>query len=234
MADRPIILSGPEVRAILEGRKTQTRRVLKPQPPGGTDHFYRTPSTAVDGGRWIACLNSGMGLKNYGTRGPGLRIPIEGDRLWVKETFRGARGYDNNPPSKWGNKPIWYEADGEPDLNRWWQLSDRCRPSIHMPRWASRITLVVTDVRIQRVQDISASDAVAEGVVPAHQTALMHCYGPACPTDPVRSCKIRGCWGIRESFRDLWDSLNAKSGYGWEANPWVVVRTFEREAVKDE
>lgn len=128
-----------------------------------------------------------------------------GDTLWVRETFANI-AIEGYPPT------YFYRADGE-DLppfdaraadNRW-------RPSIHMPRTASRITLRVESVRVERLQDISEHDAVCEGIEPATRLAC-----GADSHDP------------RQSFLELWDSINAARGYGWDSNPWVWVVQFER------
>jgi hypothetical protein len=140
MNDRPIIFSGPMVRAILEGRKTQTRRVIKPQPTEPAN----TP--------W---------LKNGWLEPSRCPHGQPGDRLWVKETFFDNRKYEAAVGFKIGVAQDYdYKADHEvaPDSKVKWI------PSIFMPRWASRITLEITDMRVQRVQDISEEDAKAEGV----------------------------------------------------------------------
>ena len=167
--ERPIIFSGEMVRAILDGRKTQTRRVIKPQ-------------------RDYCCL--------YGK---------PGDRLWVRETWCLGDDLD-------GNEAIYFRADAPPGDYIW-------SPSIHMHREASRITLEVTDVRVERVQEISADDAEAEGI-PTHvvEHTFRKCY---------RGAGERAAKRI-EYFSRLWDNLNAKRGYGWDANPWVWVVAFRR------
>jgi hypothetical protein len=187
MADRPILFSGPMVRALLEGRKTQTRRVLNPQP------------NRMNGGH---PLYDGYGSYSC-ERGWKRLLFAKGDRLWVRETWA---------PKTDG---FLYGADWLPDaydgLKPW-------RPGIHMARVASRLTLNVTDVRVQRVQDISdrgaSNDCTAEGVFHT---------GQRLPSDWLE----RGFRSIeRAAFSDLWDSLNASRGYGWDANPWVVALTF--------
>ncbi|MEL7476498.1 MAG: hypothetical protein AAGJ55_09755 [Cyanobacteria bacterium J06555_12] len=95
----------------------------------------------------------------------------------------------------------------------------RWRPSIHMPRWASRITLEVTDVRVERLQEISGAGAVAEGA------SMLDCYGPHCPP----ACNESGCFGAVEWFQELWNSINTKPGTTWEDNPWVWVVEFRRD-----
>ena len=187
MTERPIIFSGDMVRAILDGRKTQTRRVMKPQP---------SPADVFVG-------DHGLGM------GPQFRCSYgqPGEHLWVRETMRGeyspARNryrvaYRDGGQTTWGNADAewcgaqdWYTIAGTS------RQATRWKPSIHMPRWASRLTLEITEVRVQRVQEISEEDAVAEGV------------------------------DIWADFRPLWDSINAKRGFGWDANPWVWALTFK-------
>lgn len=219
MREHPIIFSGPMVRAILEGRKTQTRRVVKPQPSAGVRDSVFARSGLEDGhGRELRCP--------YGQ---------PGDRLWVRETWGYRCGIGVNPTTE---AVIEYRADrarsklpvpnGQPGLPRqrpnmthpellaWW---GRWRPSIHMPRWASRITLEITDVRVERVQDISEADARAEGVlwVPGH--------GEIEPADLEEG--YSNYLNCRGGFQVLWDSINAKK-YPWSANPWVWALTFKR------
>lgn len=185
MTDRPIIFSAPMVRALLDGRKTQTRRVLKPQPPAGL-------------------LPEGIAIAGEAQpTGCGYRL---GDRLWVREAFRGDKGYDAYPPQEWSRWPVHYEADGNRDTREGMGADGRLRPSIHMPRWASRITLTVTDVRVQRLQDISEADAVAEGA----DVAQLRMYPEL--------------GNARHWFRALWNDLHGADA--WERNPWVVALTF--------
>ena len=183
MTERPIIFSAEMVLAILAGRKTQTRRKMKPAK-------VKRPK------RWL--------IDDAAVNGLVCPYGAPGDTLWVRETWaRHASGVD-------------YAADfaavSRPQAGPW-------RPSIHMPRWASRITLRITDVRVERLQDISEDDAVAEGValeryVPVSDSAGKHGSGEAEPTDPVAE------------YRDLWNHINGPDA--WEANPWVWVISFER------
>jgi hypothetical protein len=208
MKERPILFSGPMVRAILDGRKTQTRRLVKPQPEefdgAGVSANYGTA-----GEPWWVAVPS---IEHYS------RCPYgqPGDRLWVRETF----GYCKHMPGKNG-KGLEYRADGvrryfdglpvpkdgfafgfpESKVFRW-------KPSIHMPRWASRLDLEVTDVRVERVQDISEADACHEGA-------------------PAIVGRNIGPVTYREGFRELWDSINFKRGYGWDANPWCWCISFK-------
>ncbi|MGA7781148.1 MAG: hypothetical protein WCA85_26045 [Paraburkholderia sp.] len=134
-----------------------------------------------------------------------------GDRLWVRETF--AHMYRGNAaPETRCDDDVVYRADGfshdEYAYGSW-------KPSIHMPRWASRITLEVTGVRVERLCDISEQDAAAEGMVPRWPDGV----------EIRHDCSSNMC---RDLFRTLWDGLNAGRGYGWDANPWVWVVEFRR------
>jgi hypothetical protein len=207
MKERPVIFNAESVRAILAGRKTQTRRVAK-NVPGWVTAFGFSAFTPK--GKW-----SGRG--SHPTDGPGesfFRCPYgqPGDRLWVRETWWQAE----KPGGGVGVPFVYYDAEqcGGPDLigpSREWDYSTAPgrwgrRPSIHMPRWASRLTLEVTAVRVERLRDISEADARQEG--------LQDHYGEV----PFSSNVQR--------FADAWDRLSAKRGFGWDANPWVWVIGF--------
>ena len=189
MKERPILFSGAMVRALLAGTKTQTRRVVKQK------HLPWLENSVLNflDGKW--------------NQRP-LPYGQPGDRLWVRETFRGCRAYEvqGYAPKDWGNKPIWFEADGTPP-GRPEQWALRSRPSIHMPRWASRITLEVTGVRVERLHGITRGDAMAEGC-PFPNMA----QGP----DP------------RDWYAELWGAINGPGN--WDANPWVWVVEFRRLA----
>lgn len=220
MTVKPILFSGPMVRALLEGRKTQTRRVLK-SPRDGSG-WYRHPETG-------AIINS-MG-------GPLPAVPYApGDLLWVREAWCTnalvSGGSERSPAG------ILYRADGD-----WFTATTQdgaekspWKPSIHMPRWASRLTLEVTGVKVERLQEISEEDAIAEGIE-VDQSGRFSTIGwrnYSHDNHPFNSAVA--------SFRSLWNSLNAKRGYGWDDNPWVIAVSFrvhhanvgtvlEREAV---
>jgi len=187
MADRPIIFSAPMVRAMLDGRKSQTRRIYK--VPSG--------SYVEQGGVWA--MTDGCA---YGD----AALPYApGDRLWVRENC-----------ATWGDHEAIYRADDAVEYGL--AVSDgkfgakwKARPSIHMPRWASRLTLTVTDVRVQRLQDISEADAIAEGCDAVLALTIKRPNG-AHPGNP------------RECYCDLWNSLHGPGA--WDANPWVVALTF--------
>jgi hypothetical protein len=211
--ERPILFSGDMVRAILDGRKTQTRRVVKPQPPlaytqwslvGPSDPYIPVDSRVFPG-EWALGGNCGAGWMENPIR---MAYGEPGDRLWVRETwsFIGDQGVWELSQADPGNCTPIYRADGATSDEGWF-------PSIHMPRWASRLTLEITEVRVQRVQDITAADAMLEG----HPTEWERSADRQVHDDAARD------W-----YMDVWDSLNAKRGYPWTSNPWVWVLTFRR------
>jgi hypothetical protein len=160
MKERPIIFTGDSVRAILDGRKTQTRRVIHPQPINIKIGQSVVPS---------ACGNCPYGEP--------------GDRLWVREAFDSWKCA--NESMLLLNRGAW-------------------KSPMFMPRWASRLTLEITEVRVQRLQEMSEEDAQEEG---------------------------RGTWGNgcrHRYFAGLWDSINAKRGHSWESNPWVWAVSFRQ------
>ncbi|KKM60010.1 hypothetical protein LCGC14_1546180 [marine sediment metagenome] len=206
MKETPIIMSGNHPLKVIDGIKTQTRRVIKPQPDLGLDEFERYSNIEV--GKYYPTVIDKNGDEQPGEEifgaytddGEwGWKCPYGqvGDRLWVRETtWRGQLGV----------KPI-YDADltdsQRADL---WDDGWRKHPSIFLPRRASRITLEITEVRVERVQDISETDCEREGT-------------------PMVAPRPSGV--DRNDFHVLWDSLNAKRGYGWEVNPWVWVISFK-------
>lgn len=211
MTEKSIPFKGPMVRAILEGRKTQTRRVLKPQPwqdddgewvwRRGRAEWYSGSTAAAD---FAADPAAAKCVAPYAV----------GDLLWVRETWRSASPLDDVSPRRLGEElgfpPIHYEADGTAENWKEWRGHDvgRLRPSIHMPRWASRIDLRVTAVKVERLQDISEEDARAEGSWPPTG------YKPG-----TRGDFIGG-------FAFIWESIHGSDA--WAANPWVAAITFER------
>lgn len=209
MKERPILFSGPMVRAILNGTKTQTRRVVKcPVWTGGVDVIERPRHTHV-----------------YGTVATPIPCPygLPGDRLWVRETWTEVAGpcRDEDPEEfRRQRVGVVYRADSPSDI-----LDGTWKPSIHMPRWASRLTLEVTGVRVERLQDISEADALAEGV----QKDWFNDGGES----PGRylyftAQTLEGCGhdsGVK-AYRELWESINGPGS--WEANPWVWVVKFRK------
>ena len=218
--ERPILFSGPLVRAILDGRKVQTRRIIKPQPPEWIESFGYTaftPEGHISGrGYWKGAP---------GDEGPGekfFRCPYgkPGDLLWVRETWGTMPGHDHVKPSDFAPNgvQVYYRADNDKED---WRV-ERWRPSIFMPRWASRITLRVTGVRVERVQEITVDDAYGEGVSWVMQDESAYPFESYREDgDPIRHPVIL-------NFRKLWDEINAGRGCGWDANPWVWVVEFEK------
>lgn len=201
---RPILMSAPMVLAILEGRKTETRRVMKPQPvhyPDG-DIGWWGPDRFTDVHE-CACP--------YG-------YPADG--LYVKEAMRRHHGSIFDGGTYCADLTPVFGDDAHKCLGRAvWQWQRDYLPPMFCPRWASRITLEIVDLRVQRVQDTSADDAIAEGVVDKsaeeiaplpHETQEMYRY---------HALKF---------YRELWDNLNANRGYSWESNPWVWAITFRK------
>lgn len=205
MKERPILFSGPMVRAILDGSKTQTRRVVKPQPPSSA------PSRIACDWYEPIVVRRGMhepgdSVFGFANDEDGWRCPYgaPGDRLWCRETF----GIVPRPPSDSSRcrigpdgKGITWRADwnGNPSGFKW-------KPSIHMPRWASRITLEVTGVRVERLNEINAVEAMCEGIPERH-------LGPI------------------DAFAELWESINGAGS--WDENPWVWVVEFKRLEASD-
>ncbi|EBP1711773.1 hypothetical protein NY66_17325 [Salmonella enterica] len=191
-----MIFNGEMVRAILDGRKTQTRRIMKNQPAGD---YPETPALI---------RNVGTGFQWHGLYGESsiFNCPLGsiGERIWVRETWAEAgasapdlklyrANYPDHVPAHYENVPPAEEI--------------RRTPSIHMPRWASRLTLEITGVRVERLRDLSEDDAKSEGITP--------------PSGGV----LPG-WEYRINFRDLWMDIYGTDN--WEANPWVWVIEFKR------
>lgn len=230
MVDRPLIFSAPMIRALLAGRKTQTRRVLK------------LPKVETVRGDWQPGVIGGAGQVD----GLGRSVPARacvwhtqvgtcvspaqaiGDRLWVRENVRAEELPDGHDGVRYPADSVWLPIENTAAAaDRWSELFyyggergkerlGRQVPSIHMPRWASRLTLVVTDVRVERLNEISEADAKAEGI-------------------RLITCLERGrdgftatgdCFGHtrREAFAHLWQSIHGPEA--WAANPWVCALTF--------
>jgi hypothetical protein len=236
MKERPILFKGEMVKAILDGTKTQTRRVVKESVLArynqidaahqGWDDFAaawnayaRAPDDELTADAQVLKAKL-LALCPYGK---------PGDHLWVRETWAETVYVDGD---RAGEHEIVYRADA-PDF-QWVDgdggvdyREDGCprsswRPSIHMPRKVSRITLEVTGVRVERVQEISIDDAIEEG------TRCHLCSGPM-DASVINQCPcIDREDSVRDSFHVLWDSINAKRGYGWDVNCWVWVVEFKR------
>lgn len=233
--EHPLLFSAEMVRALLEGRKTQTRRVLK---------IGQNAKMNIDHKKMLIDLDRAESRRSsiwtdlVGIPGPDVHLSVPfthpedgweenpeddrrdrlrpiwriGQRLWVKETFRFDRAHDSERPvNLHPHTAVQWEADGE---FRGYRVTGRKRASIHMPRWASRITLEIEDVRIERLNEIVLSDVWAEGI----------------PTDYAKydeSMKGRheegqACFG---RYRALWESINGPGS--WEANPWIWAITFK-------
>jgi hypothetical protein len=207
MTDRPIIFSAPMVRALLEGRKSQTRRTLKPQPK-----IFQT-----DEGPCEVALLRGMNDPLPRVQLGRVITPQQirfavGDRLWVRENWRPV-----------GDAPL-SQCVGPEDVRFAASATEeeyacfKWRPSIHMPRWASRLTLIVTDVRIEQLQNISEDDARAEGCFVGKATGRIF--------ESATSMRLGGNeWATaRDWYADLWESINGQDA--WKANPWIVAVSF--------
>ncbi len=190
MKERPILFSAPMVRAILEGRKTQTRRVVKQYLPSPRA-MAGTKPVPDD----LVLRSSGFAHRNTCPYGQ------PGDRLWVREAW--AR-YNIDQDSH----DMAYRATA-PDE---WPIEGRWRPSIHMPRWASRITLEIVSVRVERLNNITREDAAAEGI----------CYPDS---EPKPEWYLNSNWP-EQNFAGLWEAINGAGS--WQENPWVWVVEFDR------
>ena len=216
--DRPILFSAPMVRALLAGTKTQTRRIVKYIPALGEPtewcHGYLSHN-----------LSDIIGdCSRYCTYGQ------PGDRLWVRETWchkMDDEGIVYNKDGGMDPTCAWYRAS-DPDVvamdgdgfiksNKDGSESSAWKPSIHMPRWASRITLVITDIRVERLQDISEGDALAAGLK-SMAPAFGHGWQSIAP--------VSGGWAHPVlAYRELWESINGPGS--WDLNPWVWAVSFK-------
>ncbi len=208
MKERPILFSGPMVRAILEGRKTMTRRVVKLR--------HDADVVVVNGQVWKPARVDYAGYVDcpYGQ---------VGDRLWVRENFCPIYPQD---PHYNGGRPI--EYDYQATYKHGHRLGDligekkKWKPSIHMPRIASRILLEIVSVRVERLHEISEADAQAEGV---ERVVVGSGWRRYCDPDS-EEVGVPPCGDARRSFRSLWKYINGDES--WNANPWVWVVEFKR------
>lgn len=236
MKTKPILFSGPMVRAIVSGQKSQTRRIIKPQPknrPILANAYTVGADRSKDGNEWLDadCINPGVPMKTPF---------VVGQRLWVRETFaiENTHEYDGTETLPTDGRPIQRregfklipryratepdtqliiaECEHDEDAMRW-------TASSFMPRWASRITLEIESVRVERLQDISFQDALAEGLAQRPHRYLR------CQTFGVADWEEER-WRMSpiDAYEALWGSINGKGS--WATNPWVWVITFRRIA----
>ncbi|HAG3179117.1 TPA: hypothetical protein G8Z49_004587 [Salmonella enterica] len=223
MKERGMIFNGEMVRAILDGRKTQTRRIVNPQPE----------LTKGSGFSWKGCLyGSGSNDRETNRNFAHIKCPFgkPGDRIWVRETYHGPLfDYEHmesylEDSSKF-EKPDFciYRADGNP-APEFYDADDNLhcgwRPSIHMPRWASRILLEITNVRVERLNSISEQDALREGIDRERLEESQDNY------DCIADHNMTGRPTATGAFKYLWESIYGEEN--WQANPWVWVIEFKR------
>ena len=224
MKERPILFSAPMVRAILEYRKTQTRRIVK--GAAWKMIFFDDECDSWCGSNEEDFMND----PHAKVIPPQYGVP--GDRLWVRESFQPlyADGYNDqtvNYETGKGYAPN-YSADGrlvdyvDPDGN----ITDKCIPSIFMPRWASRITLEIEAVRVERLIEISEDGVVAEGVIAPRCEHCGYTRADARFQMDHRFCQSPEPSSAIPIYRELWESINGPGS--WDANPWVWVIQFRR------
>lgn len=233
MRERPILFSAPMVRAILDGRKTKTRRIVKNR---GCLPEFRGPSGCTDD---VTCWGWEDGETSdhiaIGAPDPetahGLYLPcpygVPGDRLWVREAWavkrhepclEHERDYQElcGPAVRYlaDGTEIRHQGDRATGQGIYRGLVEKGRPSIHMPRWASRITLEITDVRVERLNDISIDDAIAEGLEWVSPTFGIGGIAESWSQNPI------------DAYARLWENINGPDS--WAANPWVWAVEFKR------
>lgn len=224
MADHPMLFSPAMIRALLAGRKTQTRRLLPAQPKDGIHPIRHTIRPFGKEPYLEYSWHSKFGARLEGIK---TRVSI-GDRIYAREAWRVSKKWDETAPRDLPRQTmtVFLEAGGSianqksgkwepdfdyPDFRPDWV--GKFRQAMHMPRWASRLTLMVYDVRIERLRDISEADARAEG---ANQ------YSSSTRLSRPFNADWKGIY--REGYAELWNEINGAGA--WEANPWVVAYTF--------
>ena len=226
MKERPILFSAPMVNAILDGKKTQTRRVVKHKKQSFIEgwifsHLYTEPCGLLQ----VAMRKCGL---TYSFACPYGKV---GDQLWVRETFHSPTDQVTIYRANWREDARARGFDNIPNTVNW-----KWTPSIHMPRWASRIQLEITGIRVERLQDISEEDALSEGVPRNEDYPIENGNCPACfgqgvhgalgPNWGVIEVDCRECDTAKKRFQHLWSSINGEKS--WDQNPWVWVIEFER------
>lgn len=198
--EKPIIFSAESISAVLSGRKSQTRRVVKPQPvqtPDDAKNGYADGYSWGEGKKFVWSKYESLLTDAMARRCPYGAV---GDRLWVKEAYFYATGSVDDGPDL-----IHYKADASPELLEVAESHKLWNSPLFMPRVASRITLELTEVRVERLQSMTEGDAVAEGYMYAG-------HGDD--------------WLRADSYRTAWQKLNEKRGFPWESNPWVWKLSF--------
>lgn len=231
MKERPILFNADMVCAVLDGRKTQTRRIIQSpaknmQASGHKVIEYREPGDKWYGEHVFSMRNQGGTWCDYTKEQFLAKCPfsVVGDRLWVRESFyehghwQGG-GYDPEDSYFVSDKQVLFPADGiqrpsERKREDFW----RSRPSIHMPRWASRITLEITSVRVERLQDISAEDVTAEGIKTLGESMWGSQWWVDAPQAAINDAHLQ--------FSIIWSKIYGEES--WHANPWVWVIEFKR------
>lgn len=211
MKTKPILFSTPMVRAIIDGLKTQTRRIIKPQPEITKDGWKWKSSHMVIGENALPSDESPIPFENEAKYQPG-------DILWVRETWNYSDDLEY---------PYLYKQKEQDELKAEFFKRMKWKPSIFMPKEACRLFLKVTDVRVERLQDITGVDACKEGIERWVETRIKSqptrykVYYQDDPQDPAfyTSCPV-------DSFETLWQSINGKES--WKQNPWVWVYSFEK------
>lgn len=232
MKERGMIFNAEMVRAILDGRKTQTRRIMKVQPSEGfspmnmaleTDyeaHWY-TPGIVDKDGYLQPAKHDVFGVASD-EEGYTCPFGAVGDRIWVRETFATLEpgSYEPVKPQQGYCQELRYAATDRLAKSGSDIRGYKWIPSLHMPRWASRITLEITGVRVDRLQNISDEDAEAEGIDMEALFDAQDCY------DCIADHNMTGRPTVTGAFKHLWESIYGEEG--WQANPWVWVITFQR------
>lgn len=239
MAEKPILFNTDMVRAVLDGRKTQTRRIIKPQPHIPEDVYDLEDGDVVIWRGAVCRMKSPRGMSRFSGELKAVDICpyTPGDVLWVREAWGDYREYF------YDNEGFYYLYKADyPDTARAIELPDnektdyathwylpKWHPSIHMPRQAARIFLRVTDVRAERLQNMSDRDAQKEGIGKLFLDAIA--FGDK-DYGCMKYCDSKGWIGMeKEQFAHLWDSTIKKADlplYGWDANPWIWAIEFER------
>lgn len=213
MKEHPILFSTPMVQAILEGRKTQTRRIVKPQPPldNEDDDILVERDDCMGYPALVASWEGETQIHN-------VKFPygVEGDILWVRETWRQLIDCTTGEKAGFTYCATDEEVAITESLEKRFKSKIKWKPSIHMPKEACRLFLKIKSVRVERLQDISEKDAIAEGVKMVDGETMYQNYYLG-----------EGTWetSAKNSFCSLWESINGPES--WEANPWVWVIEWE-------